>query len=200
MLAAQTLKPIEPYIVSTAPKAAPDKPYSGFPWWVGLVVEPAMEVQSAELLKRVNVHAYLPQFFKSYCRRGGKRYRRACAVLPGILLCPIEMLQIENRDEILDWGRVVGFVRGAGRMAVFSKTDVECIRRIEARLNMPDNPVDARAKEIKIGARVRFIDPQEAALFGELTVFEVASDNRIGVEGEGLFGKTYTTSAEIEVM
>lgn len=199
MLAAQTLKPIEPYI-PPAPKSAPDKPYSGFPWWVGLVVEPAMEVQSAELLKRVNVHAYLAQFYKWYCRRGGKRYRRACAVIPGILFCPTEMLEIDNRDEILDWGHVMGFVRGAGGMAVFSKGDIECIRRIEAKLNMPDNPVDARGTEIKIGMRARFIDPQAARLFGEGTIFEVASDNRIGVNGEGLFGKTYTTSAEIEVI
>lgn len=199
MLAPNGLKPIADYLPPT-PKAAPDKPYSGYPYWLGLIVEPAMEVRSAELLKRVNVHVYLPQFFKSYCRRGGKRYRRACAVLPGILLCPVEMLDIDNRNDILEWGHVVGFIHGAGSMAMLTKADVECIRRIEAKLNLPDHPVDARGQELKKGARVRFIDPTANRLFGESVVFEVASDNRIGVEGEGLFGKTYTTAAEIEVM
>lgn len=204
MLASNELKPIKDYLPQS-PKPAPEIPYNGYPRWYGLVVEPAQEVRSAELFKHVNVHVYLPQFFKSYCRRGGLRYRRPCAVLPGLLFVPTDMIDAaDNRDDILEFGHVRAFLRMPGAVGILTKADIDEIRRIEAKLNMPDKPVDAHGAELQVGQRVRFIDPRHERLFGNAIVFEVASDKRIGVEVSALIGdgpqKCYVTAAEIEVV
>lgn len=186
------------------PKPAPDIDYSGFPIWCVLVTEPNREQKAADWLKRVNVHVYLPMFSKRVGRPRGRCAFRQYAVLPGLLFVPAEMIQIDNRDEVFDWARVRGFLPGASTTsAKLSKADVERIRRIEAKLNHPEHPVDARAVEIKPGSHIRFLDRRDVSLFGEGTVFEVAHERRIGVEVAGLFGRTvrvYVPATEIEVM
>lgn len=185
------------------PTPAPEVDYDGYPTWFVLLVEPNREAKSAEWLKRLNVHAYLPQFKKSGCRRGGIRFRRDVAVMPGLLFVPTPMLDIENRAQVLDWARVRGWIKTGGVPIILDKDDIEDIRRIEAKLNSPDKPVDARGEEIHLQAKVRFIDPRNTRLFGEGMVFEVAGDKRIGVEVSGLFGgltKTYIAADEIEVL
>jgi hypothetical protein len=185
------------------PTPAPEVDYNGYPTWNALLVEPNREAKAADWLKKVNVHVYLPMFKKSGCRRGGIRYRRDCAVMPGLLFCPTIMLEMGNRQRIFDWARVRGFIKTAGVPIVLTKADVELIYRMEAKLNDPDSPVDARGVEIHAGSKVRFINPRHTRLFGEGTVFEVARDKRIGVEVSGLFGgltKTYIAADEIEVL
>jgi hypothetical protein len=185
------------------PTSAPDLvDYTGFPTWNVLMVEPAREVKSAEWLKRLNVHVYLPLYQKSYCRRGGLRYRRDCAVMPGLLFAPTEAVDIENRERVFDWSRVRGFIKLAGVPIILSKDNIERIRRIEAKLAKPDNPVDARGNEIHEGTAARFIDVGNTRMFGEAVVFDVASDKRIGVT-VSMFGgqqKLYISADEIEVL
>lgn len=214
------LKPIGPYlkgqVVGYVERADGTKPflpqgyeppparvYSGYPEWFVLRVDANSETRPADWLKRVDVHVYLPSFKKSHCRRGGLRYRRLSAVMPGLLFVPCEMIEIPNRDEIFEWAGVYGLLARDGRPLCLIKSDIDEIRRIEAKLNKPESPVDAVGKELEQGQRVRFIDPRTVRLFGEGVVFEVVSDHRIGVEVQGLFGgptKTYISADEIEVM
>lgn len=173
--------------------------YSGFPKWNALRVRPGHEHKSAERLEDLRVYVYLPLFKKSCCRRGGLRERRDCAVMPGLLFVPIEMVDdIDDRDGCFDWAGVHEVLA-----MLLTKHDVDELRRIEAKLNKPDHPVDAVGREIQIGQAARFVDPRSVRLFGEAAVFEVASFNRIGLEVSGLFGgltKVYVTADEIEVM
>jgi len=190
------------WAVAEQPAAAPDLEYSGFPWWHALTVEPNGERKSAEMLRKVNVHVYLPTFSKKICRRGSLSGRRSCAVMPGLLFVPAEMMQMRRRDETLKWARIRGFLRAAGGyLAQIRKDQIEIIREIEARLNMP--PELKKKVEFKIGQRVRFLNDLYVAFLGEATVFEVASDHRIGISGPMLFGsatKIYVSASEIEAV
>jgi len=190
------------FALADQPAATPDVEYSGFPWWHALTVEPNGERKSAELLRKVNVHVYLPLFSKKICRRGSKSGRRECAVMPGLLFVPAEMMQIRRRDETLKWARIRGFLRAAGGyLAQIRKDQIEIIREIEARLNMP--PQMIKKVEFKIGQRVRFLNGVYSAFLGEASVFEVASDHRIGISGPMLFGsaiKIYVPASEIEAV
>ena len=183
-------------------EVAPYLEYSGFPWWHALTVEPNGERKSADMLRKVNIHVYLPTFSKKICRRGSVTGRRSCAVLPGLLFVPAEIMQIGRRDETLKWARIRGFLRAAGGyLAQIRKDQIEIIREIEAKLNIP--PSLTKKVEFKIGQPVRFAKDLYSAFLGEATVFEVASDHRIGITGPMLFGraiKIYVPASEIEAV
>lgn len=165
------------------PKAAPDVDYSGYPHWSVLLAEPNREQRSAECLKRVNVHAYLPLFTKQLRCRGARTHRpRQCAVVPGMLFVPCEMLDIGNREQILDWAKLRR--SRVGRTLV--KSEIEIIREIEAKLNVR---FDKKTHSFEIGQRVRFQSDLYAAFLGEGTVIEVATNTRISIKVKGkLFG------------
>lgn len=185
------------------PKPAPRRDYAGYLQWAVLrVTKPSGERAAAERLERLEVYPYWPFFNRRICLRGGLRRSVMVPVFPGLLFIPTEMLDFANRDEVFDFCNVA-FLKLAGRPMMLPKADVELIRRIQGKLSMPESSVDAKGNEIKVGQRVRFIDPQKVRMFGDGTVFEVAHDRRIGVEISGLFGgpqKYYDESAEIEVI
>lgn len=191
--------PIAPFEVPE-----PQRKHGGFPLWRAFFVEPNREGKAANWLARMQVQAYLPQFSKRVRRARGRCIYRLHAVMPGMLFVPEEMLGIDRFDEILEWGHVRGAMRTAGNVPYrLTKADIERIRVIEGKLNMPDAPVDGRGIKIDKGQKVRFLDPANDAMFGEGVVFEVAGFTRIGVETRRLFGggvKIFVPSSEIEVM
>lgn len=179
--------------------------YSGFPVWLAMLVEPSREVRSAEWLKRVHVHVYLPIYSKVIRRRGAISGRRGYAILPGMLFVPAEFMDIDRRDEVLQWAHVRGFVRTAGGIAQISKANIEIIREIEAKLNTEEagGIPDAAGNPVAVGRRVQFLNEVYSAFFGDGVVVEVASTTRIGVEVVQLFGcsrKVYVPASEIEVI
>src|SRR3990167_10834433 len=129
------------WAVAEQSAAASDLEYSDFPWWHALTVEPNGEHKSAKMLRKVDIHVYFPTYSKKLCRRNVLIGRRLCAVTPGLLFVPAEIMQIRRRDETLKWARVRGFVHtlGAvrGGLAQIRKDQIEIIRQIEAKLNIP---------------------------------------------------------------
>ena len=187
------------------PKAGPApeaREYTGFPKWAAL--NAGYEKRSADLLLRVNVLVYWPHFMRSICRRGRLRKRVETACMPRMLFVPLEMIDVENRDQVFAWAKIDGFVKRDGKPIILTKSDIEEIRRLEAKKNSPENPVDAKGNEIRKKQHVRFINPTTALLFGDGgEVFEVAGDNRIGVYVAGLFNgltKGYFPADELEVI
>lgn len=177
--------------------------YSGFPWWHAMLVQPSREQRSAEWLKQFGMYAYLPTFTKQ-CKRGrGSRvqFARLCACIPGMIFIPVEMLDVERRDEKLEWAHVRGFIKSAdGLPARIRKSDIELIRKMEAKLNLPP---EAKGVLLKLGQSVRFVDSLFDVGWGSALVVEIANEGRIGVEVPGLFGrvtKTYVPASEIEAM
>lgn len=191
------MAPIEPI---------PDLDYSGFPWWLGLLIEPNRETVAADRLERLNVHPYLPRFSKVVRRRAGKSQRRYYAVISGLLFVPEEyVMNLRDRDRALKWAHVRGFVQGAGgiaRIAKGGKHGIERIREMEAALNLPETDIPAgNGKALKIGSEVSLHGVW--SWLGDGVVVEVVSQGRIGVEVSQLFGarrKVYVTASEIEVM
>lgn len=190
-----------------APKPAADlADYSGFPTWNVLALQPGTEPRAADYLKLFNVHAYLPTFQRRVRARAGKCQHRTCAVLPGLLFLPIDYVAAAGARmrEMLDLARVRDFMRRTGGEPwVMTKAQIERIQIIESKLNRPESPVDARAQEIRLNSKVRFIEAATDQLFGEAKIVEVVSFNRIGVEIGTLFGrpcKVYVPASEIEVM
>jgi hypothetical protein len=97
------------------------------------------------------------------------------SVLPGVLLAPAELMEIDNRDAILEWSKL----RRVKLSRFITKAEVEVIRNIEAGLNV------CRSEKtcfFKITDEVRFVDPVKAAFLGEGTIIEIASGNRITVK------------------
>jgi hypothetical protein len=181
------------------PDAAPDVEYNGYPFWQCLMSEPNREVQSAKLLQRVNVHAYVPLFSKQRRCRGTQRshHHRQCAVVPCMIFVPVEMLEVRNREQILEWAKL----RRSRVGRPLTKAEVEIIREIEAKLN---RRFDKKTFNFLPEQRVRFLSELWAAYLGEAKVIEVASDQRIRVKSEGkLFGGKDTfwvPAAELEAM
>lgn len=176
----------------------PDVDYSGFPFWQVLLAEPNREQRSADCLKRVNIHAYLPQFTKQHRARGTRQSRaRLCAVVPCMLFVPAEMLDTGNREQILDWAKL----RRSKCGRHLTKAEVEVIREIEAKLNIR---YDKKTYNFEIGQRVRFQSELWMAFLGEGVVIEVASHSRICIKVEQkLFGGKDTIwipAAELEAM
>lgn len=175
-----------------------------FETWLVFRVQPNKETKSQAWLKDRSIFSYLPTYRKFRCTWTGRRQWSNHAVLPGLLFVPAVMTWIDWFEKAMEWANVNGKLKGPGGHAVELKlSHIETIMRIEAKLNKPDNPVDAKGAEIKIGDRVQFIDRRNEQVFGEPVVFEVAGYNRIGVRANGLFGgavKVYVPSAEIVVM
>jgi transcription antitermination factor NusG len=183
-----------------ARQPAPEREYSGFPWWHALLVESNREERSANWLAKVHVHVYLPTFSKVVRRSRSVSMRRLCAAIPGMLFVPQEMMQISRRSEVFEYAHVRGYIRTAdGNPKMLPKSDIELIRLMEAKLNLPP---EAKGVFFKIGQRVRFSsDVYEA--WGIGTVIEVAAEARIGVEVDRLFGratKVYVPASEIEAI
>lgn len=178
-----------------------------FPVWHALLVEPNREQRSAEWLKKVGMHVYLPTYIKQQRVHRSARKQRAVlrATIPGMMFIPVEMLTVDRRDEKLEWAHVYGFIKGSdGLPSRISKSDIELIRLMEAKLNAPpDSFVDGKGKIIKVGDEAEFVNPLYALNWGKATVCEVASENRIGIEVAGLFGRstrTFVPASEIVVM
>jgi Transcription termination factor nusG len=172
-----------------------------FPWWHVLLTEPNREERSAKWLERINLPVYLPQFARVVRCRGKSHRPRMQAVLPGLLFVPLEFMDLERRDEMLEWAHVRGFIRtSGGQPATMSKADINIIREIEAKLNLPR---EAKGVLFRLGERVRFVNVLYAAFWGTATIFEIAGASRIGVEVEKLFGqvtRVYVPESEIEAM
>lgn len=174
----------------------PELDYSGFPAWVALLTEPGHEMRSAELLKRVNIHVYLALFLKQSRRARGICCHRQCVVLPCMMFVPVEFLDHDQRDRVLEWAGV----RIHRMLRPISKDEIELIRDVEARLN---RRLTKKMGSFAIGGRVRFYDEKWAYSFGDAEVFEIASENRIGVMVPSLFGratKVYVPATEIEAI
>lgn len=183
-----------------------ERRYEGFLVWRALIVEPNREVTAHEWLEeKFAVYAYFPHFTKKV-RVGRTRKHRmvARAVIPGMLLIPDEMLHRRRIDEMLTFAHVIGFLRdGANAPARIPKAEVEKIRVMEGKLNVNVGVFDAKGNKLTPGATVEFVDRAYRDSWGTATVFEVASEGRIGVEVACLFGrpgKVYVPAPEIEVM
>lgn len=177
--------------------------YSGYPWWHALLVEPNRETKAADWLMRVNVFAYLPTFTKQIRHGARQRSHRArlCAALPGMIFIPQEMTDIPRREEVFEYAHVHGFLSGVeGKPKVISKADIELIRLMEAKLNLPP---EAKGVLFKLGQRVSFVNSLFGWSWGNGTVVEIASEHRIGIEVDHLFGRTtkvYVAASEIEAL
>lgn len=179
--------------------------YSGFPFWHALLVEPNSERRSAEVLKRYHLISYLPMFERSVRCKGKAHRKRMCAVIPGMLFIPTDFMEIEFRDVAFDQAKVRGFLRKTGGLpALISKADIEMIRVMEAKCNLPSGAVsDSLGNALKIGLNVRFTNDLYDNIWGQGVVVEVASEHRIGIEITRLFGRTtkvFVPASEIEAM
>lgn len=174
-----------------------------FPWWYVLLVEPNREPKSAEMLIRLNMNCYLPTFVKQRRLGGPLRARRPrlYAVMPGMLFIPADYLNMPRREDAFKLAHVRGFMRGSmGKEVCLSKANIEIIREIEAKLNLPP---ERKGVLFQVGQQVRFVNELYAAFWGIGIIVEVASETRIGVEIKKLFGgptKVYIPAAEIEAM
>lgn len=177
---------------------AAERTYSGFPWWHALLVEPNREQRSAEWLKRVNVFVYLPTYTRKVRRRGCLHHAKLYAVIPGMLFAPEEILAIPQRKQIFDFARVRDFIRTAGgHFCKISKADIELVRLMEAKLNLPP---EAQGVFFKVGQQVRFKDGSLWEGWGICTIIEIVDEARIVVEVPGLFGRaTQVTIAASEI-
>jgi hypothetical protein len=176
-----------------------DPPQS--PWWHALLVPPNREVKSRDWLARFMPEVYLPSFNKQVCRSRHLRVHttRRCAALPGMLFAPVEALDIPKRREVFDYARVRGFMRSSdGLPQIIHLRDINKIKLLEAKLNLPP---EAKGVFFKVGERVRFVDGLFESWQG--TIFEIASESRIGVEVDHLFGrktKVFVPASEIEAL
>jgi len=176
--------------------------YNGFPWWHGLLVQPNSERKAADWLRRVNVYPYVPTFTKQVrCGVRSRAHRaKLCAALPGMIFIPQEMMDMPRRDEVFDYAGVRGYIRTTdGSPKPISKADIELIRLMEAKLNLPP---EAKGTFFKVGQGVQFTGDILSS-WGTGTIFAIASESRIGVEVKALFGRTtkvYVPASEIEAL
>lgn len=179
----------------------PERDYTGFPAWYALLVEPNREEKSAHRLARLHAHPYLPQFRKQVWCRGKVHVHRLTAVIPGMLFVPIETIRDLWGDDLCAYAHVRGCLhRGDGFPAELTKADIEIIREMEAKLNLPPQ---CQAATVRLGQVVRFLNDLYAAFWGKGTVVELANANRVGVEVANLFGravKVYVPASEIEAL
>lgn len=175
-----------------------------FPFWHALLVEPNRERRSADWLReRRAIDVYWPNYTRQVGRRRPGQKRRCCtaAVIPGMLFVPCELVPHLDADD-LDYAHVHGLMIGigtAGAPAILRKADIEKIRLMEAKLNLPP---EARGVLFKTGQQVRFLDDLYTD-WGVATIFEIASEARIGIEVPYLFGrsvKIWVPASEIEAM
>lgn len=193
----ESLKPIAGYLPPIEPVPSPE--YTGFPFWLGMLVDANREQKSADWLEvNAGVFVYLPRFAKKTQCRGSSHRHRLHAVVPGVLFVPEETINIPRRREVFEHAHVHGWMRGtSGIPARLTKANIEVIREIEAKLNLPP---EAKGVLFKLGQRVRFVNDLYADFIGIGTIFEIASPSRIGVEVNGLSGRIYVPASEIEAL
>lgn len=184
--------PIEP--------APPLVAYEGSAVWYMLRVTPMTEIKAAERLKIGNLIVYVPTFSKQVRRRGRLHFHRLYAAISGMLFMPQEMLDTPNRRKLFDFARIADFVRVGAEVAKLTKADIEMVRTMEAKLNLPQS---AKGVLLKVGQQVRFTDPNFAANWISGTIFAIDGPTRIGVEVPGLFGCgaiVWVPESEIEAL
>jgi hypothetical protein len=172
--------------------------------WYALLLEPNREERSARMLTRLGWVCYWPTYVKQRRLAGRIRGRKArlCSMMPGMLFIPEEFVDAPRRGEIFDLAHVRQFLPSAGGWpARLSKADIEGIREMEAKLNLP--PSSAKVVQFKAGQEVKFGNPYYAAFWGTGTVLGLASRGRISIEVKKLFGhptKVTVPVSEIEAM
>lgn len=177
--------------------------YGGFEEWYVLRVESNHEWRSARWLKRnVKIIAYWPHFTEKVRRRGKLHQAQPRAVMPGLLFVPQEFMNLRRRDEVIEYAHAYGIrlCKTKGAAADLGKPEIEIIREIEAKLNLPP---ERKNVLFKMGQRVQFTNELYAAFWGTATIFEIASEARIGVEVDKAIGghtKVYVPASEIEAM
>jgi hypothetical protein len=189
-------------IDTSGPIEPPARPL--FPWWVALRVEPLRERKSADWLERLaGVTVFLP-LFPRQVRCFGNRHRQVMyPVLPGLLFVPTDVWTIGSREELFDMARVHGYLHHHdGQPHMISKADIDVLRDIEGRLNLPPPP-GIKGTDFRPGDQVQFVNPLWNAMFGEGRVLDVVNPARIGVEVQKMFGERrtiYLPASEIERM
>lgn len=179
----------------------PERVYSGFPWWHALLVKSNKEEAAAQWLMRVRVFVYLPTFMSHIHCRGKIHRSRLRAAMPGLLFVPDEMIEQWHRDDVLDHAPIYGFVRApGGDPARMPKSEIEKVRLLEAKLNLPPA---AKGVIFKVGQQVRFVEGSTFEDLGTARILEIASESRIRVQGPKLFGGVrpfWVPASEIEAM
>ncbi len=177
-----------------------DIDYTGFPLWHVLLTQPNREQRSADCLKYLNIQVYLPHY-KKQCRsaRPTHFHARICPMISCMLFVPTEMMEVDNRDRIMDWADVRFAKRQLARP--LTKKDIEDLRAMEAHLNIR---APEKAEDCELGQRVRLRNGLLTAFLGVGTIIEVATGGRIRIEMEQklLGGKSivWVSSADVEVM
>lgn len=193
------LAKIQDHLPKFEPAPLPD--FDGAEVWHMLRVIPMQELRVAERLKVGNLLVYVPTFSKQFRLRGRLHGHRLYAAITGMLFMPQAFLATPRRRELFDFARVQDFVRsGGGEVAKLTKRDIELIRIMEAKLNLPP---ESKGVLLKVGQRVTFRDPLFAYGWGDARIFEIDGPTRIGVEVPGLFGcgaKVWVPESEIEAL
>lgn len=179
---------------------APLPAFEGAHSWRVLRVTPMREVRTAERLKIGNLLVYLPTYAKQIRQRGRMHCHRLYAAVIGMVFVPDEMLDVPRRDELFEFAGVHGFFRVGLDPVRLSRDDIELVRIMEAKLNLPP---EAKGVLFKVGQDVRFTDPLFAYSWCGGKIFEIVNQTRIGVDVAGLFGCTvrvYVPASEIEAL
>jgi hypothetical protein len=200
------LKPIAPYVgqivgyveIERERARSQAADYSEFSHWHAMLVGTNREEKAAEWLReKIGLVVYWPNFPVLTRLRGKLTHQRLRSMLPSLMFAPTDMLfALPRRDEVLRHAHVYGFI--PDRVGRVRKADIERIRELEAKLNLP-SPQGKIG--FRIGQQVCFVNALYRAFLGTALVFEVASRARIGVEVQKLFGRVtrmYVPASEIE--
>jgi transcription antitermination factor NusG len=176
-----------------------------FQRWYALLVEPNREERSAKMLVNLDLMFYLPMYMGQRAVAYGGRRASLRPVMPGLLFVPEEFVDVPRRDEIFALAHIRGFIRTSdSRPGSLDPAGIECIRGIEAKLNLPPPATPANRPAIfRPGQKVRFVNPLYAAFWGIGVVLGLAGRSRISIEVQKLFGcptKVDVPASEIEVM
>jgi hypothetical protein len=177
--------------------------YGPLEHWYALSIEINHEEQSARWLKRnVNIGAYWPNFTEQVRRRGKLHQSKRRAVVPGLLFVPQEFMELKRWEEVQEYARAHGFrqSRETGTAADLGKSEIEAIRQVEAKLNLPP---ECKGVLFKLGQQVQFVNEMYQAFWGTAVIFEIASEARIGVEVQKAIGgrtKVFVPASMIEAM
>lgn len=158
------------------PKALPD--YSGFPLWEAFVTDPNKERKICDfLLEKIGIAMYWPHFTSFKHWRGRMRTSALRSVVPCVIFAPLEFLNFDDRDRILEWVHI----RPLRLTYHLTKVDIEMLREIEARLAIHHQGYGEAPPCFKTGQDVKFRNDVYADKFGDAVVTKVAPGGRIGV-------------------
>jgi hypothetical protein len=156
--------------------------------WCMIIVQPSMEQQARDTLRRRGVAAYWPNFQKIKMvedNRNGGRIRRSflAPVVPGIVFSPAKF-------DNLFWNAldtapgVVNVARKSyGDIIVLNEIDIVLIHKIEQGLNVPHGSKPVH--NFKSGEKIRLCDDTLSA-FGVGKVIKLFHDGRISIETTGM--------------